>query len=209
MEPSPDISTRHQILYHSRSEFLTYGFTKVTVDEICAALGMSKKTMYQHFQSKEELVSEVVELTFGEFRSGLDNILADNSKPFTDKLHGLLSFLAANITNMISQPFLNDVNKKLPHIGRRIEQFRQDMIYTRFDALIEEGIKQGWIRSNINKQLFVMMWLNSIQSIAKPDVLAHLPLTLNEVIDSVFNTFFLGVLTAEAKTNFQETSSWA
>ena len=207
MEPSSNTDTRQQILYHSRNQFLTFGFTKVTVDEICAALGMSKKTMYQHFQSKDALVSEVVEFTFTEFRTGLDDILADDNKPFAEKLRGLLNFLAANITNMISQPFLNDVQKKLPHIGRRIDQFRQDMIYTRFSALIEEGIEQGWIRSDINKQLFVMMWLNSIQSIAKPDVLAHLPLTLNEVIDSVFNIFFLGVLTTEAKTHFQETSS--
>ena len=55
-----DNPIRAQILTKAREEFFTHGFSKVTTDELAVALGISKKTLYQHFSSKEELLQAAV-----------------------------------------------------------------------------------------------------------------------------------------------------
>lgn len=40
--------------------FLHFGFKKTTVDEVAAEMGMSKKTIYKHFNSKEDIYYFIV-----------------------------------------------------------------------------------------------------------------------------------------------------
>ena len=51
-----DEETRQRILRVAMTFFLAHGFSRVTMDEIARELGMSKKTLYQHFESKESLM---------------------------------------------------------------------------------------------------------------------------------------------------------
>ena len=183
---------------------MLHGFTKVTIDEISTLLGISKKTVYHYFPSKEELVERIVEMTLSEIRDGLDRIVTDEESPFPDKLQRLFHFLGHRLPALISKPFLNDLQKKLPHLWNRIDQFRKELLLARFDTFIQEGIDQGVIRRDLNKQLFTLIYINTVQNIFRPDVLMNIPLTLNEVADGIIKTFFIGILTDDVRSNFQE-----
>ncbi len=52
-----DIEIKDRILSRAEEMFLKFGYSKVTMDEIAANIGMSKKTLYKFFPSKEELVT--------------------------------------------------------------------------------------------------------------------------------------------------------
>lgn len=52
---------RKRILETAKEFFLEFGYKKVTMDEIADSLGMSKKTLYQYFPSKYELLSAVTD----------------------------------------------------------------------------------------------------------------------------------------------------
>ena len=58
--------TKERIVQRARDEFFAHGFSKVTMDELCDELGISKKTMYEHFNSKDELLDAVTESAVGD-----------------------------------------------------------------------------------------------------------------------------------------------
>ena len=54
------LKLKDRILTRAEEMFLKSGYSKVTMDEIASNLGMSKKTLYKYFSSKEELVKEII-----------------------------------------------------------------------------------------------------------------------------------------------------
>ena len=55
------MQVKERIIQAARNEFLRYGIRSVSMDDIAAQLGMSKKTIYQSFVDKEQLVDAVIE----------------------------------------------------------------------------------------------------------------------------------------------------
>ena len=69
-----DQDVKQRIMLEARGLFFRYGFSKVTMDEAAEALGMSKKTLYRYFPSKEELLEEVTSAHMEECDSALKSI---------------------------------------------------------------------------------------------------------------------------------------
>ena len=61
-----EYSTKERIVGIATEIFTKQGFSKTTMDELSAKIGISKKTLYKHFDSKERLVREVVEKLMAE-----------------------------------------------------------------------------------------------------------------------------------------------
>jgi AcrR family transcriptional regulator len=60
--PRPAERTRRRILDAAYELFYRKGFTRVGVDEIAASAGVTKRTLYYHFESKDALLASVLEL---------------------------------------------------------------------------------------------------------------------------------------------------
>lgn len=60
MESDIKITTQQKIVNAAQQEFMQFGYTNVTVDEIAQAAGVSKKTIYKYFRSKENIFWEVM-----------------------------------------------------------------------------------------------------------------------------------------------------
>ncbi len=64
------------ILEAARKRFAYYGFSKVTMDEIAADIGMGKASLYYYFPTKESLFEEVIKQEVNQFFGGIENSLA-------------------------------------------------------------------------------------------------------------------------------------
>jgi len=73
------LSTEKQsvILDAARKRFAYYGFSKVTMDEIAADIGMGKASLYYYFPTKESLFEEVVKDEANQFFAGIETRLAE------------------------------------------------------------------------------------------------------------------------------------
>ena len=54
------MDTKERIIEQARELFIRLGIRSVSMDDIAGQIGMSKKTLYQHFEDKDELVELVV-----------------------------------------------------------------------------------------------------------------------------------------------------
>jgi AcrR family transcriptional regulator len=80
MPRSPD-PTRNKILQAAYGGFRRKGFFRIGVDEIAAAAGITKRTLYYHFKSKDELLAAVLDSQRGETFAGFQNFGIDVSGP--------------------------------------------------------------------------------------------------------------------------------
>ncbi|MHB8337268.1 MAG: TetR/AcrR family transcriptional regulator [Ignavibacteriaceae bacterium] len=65
------------ILRAARKRFAYYGFSKVTMDEIAADVGMGKASLYYYFPTKESLFHEVIKHESEQFFSGINSMLTE------------------------------------------------------------------------------------------------------------------------------------
>jgi len=173
--------------------FFTYGYSRVTVDEIAASLGMSKKTIYKHFASKEALLQAVVTAFAQEIAAGNAAILQTPNTDFITKLEQFISFMGSKM-DKIQSPQMGALQKEAPQVWSYIETLRQQHIHSQFSTLLQEGVDQGIIRADIDLRLAQLVILAALETVAIPGQATQLPLTGNDILRMTFTIIFQGLL---------------
>ena len=196
-----DRTQKQRILEAVRDRMLSEGFSRLSVDEIAAMFGMSKKTFYKFFPTKEDLINQVADRIMAEGRSRLARII-NSDKDFISKIHELMSFLMFQ-SSRISKVMQHDVERFAPDLWRRIEEFRTGRITDVFSHLVEQGIKEGYVRSDVNKRIFLLVVLGSVRNVVNPAVLAQESFSAREAIDNILTLFFTGILTDQGRAGLE------
>ncbi len=197
---SGEFDTRERILEHARERFLHHGFSKVTVDELSVDLGMSKKTFYKFFPSKEELLRTIIYGMMKGVEGEMERI-ENSDKPFAERLADVMMLLGKNM-GRISRAFQLDIQRFAPALWKEAETFRREHLITRIGRMILKAREEGIFREEINEVILVHMLLHSIQGIVNPDFLIQQSFSLNEAFRTIFKTLFEGALTDEARKEF-------
>jgi len=196
-----DSEVRTRILNKAREHFFRSGFTKVTTDEIAAELGMSKKTLYKFFPSKEKLLRGAVETHLKETEVGIQRVLRDGRIDFVEKLKRLMKFIGEQLSRL-GKPFIHDVRRNAPEVWREVDEFRRTRILSEFGKLFKQGAQKGVFRSDFDLQLILMMYTSAVQEMVNPEVLSQLPNSAAEVVDTIIKVIFEGMLTDEARASY-------
>lgn len=197
---SGEFETRERILEHARERFLHHGFSKVTVDELSLDLGMSKKTFYKFFPSKEELLRTIIYAMMKGVEGEMERI-ENSDKPFAERLADVMMLLGKNM-GRISRAFQLDIQRFAPALWKEAETFRREHVITRIGRMILKAREEGIFREEINEVILVHMLLHSIQGIVNPEFLTQQSFSLNEAFRTIFKTLFEGALTDEARKEF-------
>ena len=96
---------RLRILSEARRHFMTHGFRNVTMDDLAAELGMSKKTVYAHFASKAVLLQAVIDEKFHSAEADFSAISDRFSSDFMEALQQLLACVRKHAEEL-QPPFL-------------------------------------------------------------------------------------------------------
>ena len=192
---------RGRILEAATEQFLRFGFTRVTMDEIASGLGMSKKTLYQHFPGKETLLQEVMRRKMREIEAGYEGILRDDGLDFVEKLKNLMSFMAVQFSR-VGQVFLQDLQKNAPEVWREVETFRGRRASSLFGNLVSEGIQKGMFRADVDQHLLTLLYVSAIQGIINPDALSQLPLSASQAFENIIKIIYEGILTDKARARY-------
>jgi AcrR family transcriptional regulator len=187
------LELKEKILNHSRERFFREGFAKISVDDLTSDLSMSKKTFYQAFESKDELLEEIVHRKLVEINANMDRILSSDAD-FVHKLQEFLTYMSGVLSGMSKQMFA-DMQKHQPQLWMRIEKFRRERLTKNNTILLEQGMREGLIRQNVNTKVFILSLLSSVESIIQPHVLMNESFSSKEALMAIMDIFFRGILT--------------
>ena len=200
------VEVRNRILEVAREQFFSLGFTKVTMDEIAHELGMSKRTLYQHFPGKKDLLRKALLNKAQRISEGLGKIIDGDQAHFGRKLEQALTFVATEMPHL-SPIFLRDIQRHAPDVWQELDQRRQETIRTRFGKLIREGIKAGFLRKDIEAELLVLLFSTLVQNVMSPQTLSRLPLTASQAFAVISGVLFEGILTDKGRARSREKES--
>ena len=193
---------KNRIIEAARDRFLTLGFSKVTMDELVGELGISKKTMYQYFRSKDELLDAAVERQLIQISAMLNTILL-SSDHFIDKLYKLYMTLA-KMSSKISKRFQSDLRKFRPDLWKHIDEVRRKNVLTEYGNMLDEGVRLGLIRNDVNKEIMLLMYIAAIEGVVNPDIVTQHSFSTEEAYTTILRIFVDGILTDSARTQFHQ-----
>lgn len=196
-----DLEVKNRILKKANDMFQSFGYSKVTMEEIASELGISKRTLYKHFSNKEHLLKEILSTIKCEVDSFIEGLIADKSMEFIEKLKRFMNFIAKQGARL-EGPIVRDLMKNHPEFWRDIEEFRKKKAYTNLSRLIEQGIKSGIFRKDVNTEVVVLAYVASIHSLINPEVLARLPISADQVFKDLVKILFEGIFTAEGRKKY-------
>src|SRR5438876_8008534 len=120
-----------RIVEAARAHFFSHGFRSVTMDDLAAELGISKKTLYAHFPGKTALLEAVLADKFAGVSATLDQITREHPHDFSRALHELLAATQREL-DVIKPPFVRDMRQKAPHVFRMVERRRAELVQRPF-----------------------------------------------------------------------------
>ncbi|MEZ4816607.1 MAG: TetR/AcrR family transcriptional regulator [Flavobacteriaceae bacterium] len=128
--------------------FITLGFKSVTMDDIANEMGISKKTIYSHFNNKTQLVKETVLTVFHSITCGIDHIRSMEKNPI-EELYEIKKFAMLQLKDEKASPQYQ-LQKYYPEIYDMVKKMKfENMNECTIDNL-RRGVEQGFYRENIN-----------------------------------------------------------
>ena len=187
-----------RILTVARQHFFTHGFRSVTMDDLAAELGMSKKTLYLSFPSKSDLLRAVLLDKFQSVEADLDLITSESSPDALAPLRRLLACMQRH-TEEIKPPFVRDIRREAPEMFKLVETRRRELIQRYFGKLFTDGRRDGIIRKDIPIQVMIEVLLGATEAIMNPQKISELGLTPQTGYAAIISIIFDGVVTAPGR----------
>jgi len=198
---SQEQDLKNAIVSAAGGMFAEYGFFRVKMDDLARRLGISKKTLYLHFPSKEDLFSESLMRTLSGWRLEYAAIMADNKKNCVLKLQEVNSLIYRCYSGL-NRPMAEDLRRFAPKAWAAIEDWRKAVIFTELAALLEEGARLGYFRKEADRALGLTLYYEFSRSVLAPDFIARYPYSSGQVNAAVSGLFFGRLLTEKGRVCF-------
>ncbi len=180
-----------QILNIATAEFLHYGFKSVTVDDIARKCGISKKTLYERFKNKDELVTECVKYYNEAHWIDLEKNTAQ-SKNAVEELVGVFVHLGNMFKNM-NPICLIDLQRYYKDAFQYMENFKQTKLIACIKDNLLRGIGEGLFRDEIDIETVAHFRLESVFMIMHTNILKKSSLGLVHVNKEIFELYMYGI----------------
>jgi len=185
-----------KILKAASDTFFSRGFYKIPVDDIASLLQMSKKTIYKHFPTKENLVREVAYLFIKTHSSNIAEII-NHDYNAVEKLFYIFQYLGNMLIN-INDKWFSDIQSQAPEIWSEIEAFRSRFMTQNISRIIEQGKKEKYI-VNHPSLIIINVFISSIRGIINPAFITNNKMPAFKALESTLDILMNGILTAKGK----------
>ncbi len=198
-----DDQTVARILLQAREHFFAHGYCACTMDDLAAELGMSKKTLYVHFRSKEAIMRAVIDQLSREVRADAEALLTNRQLGFSEKLRGFAEGMVQRLA-LLNPRTLRDLQRFAPELYKLTVEMRQKNIPYIFGRFIEEGQLAGKVRTDVSPVFAVEFFLQAMQGLIQPATLDRLGLAPRELLPRAIDLFFGGLLTPAGRKEHEK-----
>ena len=191
------MEVKERILIKAADLFMRYGIRSITMDEIASQLGISKKTIYQFFTDKDDMVSAVIDLEIK--RNEKECIQFKNDA--VDAVHE--NFLALEdldeMLKYMNPLMLYDLEKHHPRAFLKLKEYKYQFLYQAILDNLRRGIHEGVYRTDIQLDIVAKNRIESAFLVFNPDLFPHTRYKMSEVNFELAMLFLHGITIAKGK----------
>jgi len=155
---------RHQLFLEKVTRlFFMYGAKSLTMDDIARKFSMSKKTLYQYYKTKEDIINEVLNYLLDRI---LEKLNAEMQKGGTAV--SLLVYSTDNMSDFIIEHrnvFVMQMIKYYPELLREHQLKIFERVVVFLEANIRQGREEGHYRENFDEDVYVRLFMQLFFSV--------------------------------------------
>ena len=186
-----DIETGLRIRQKAHELFMQYGLRSVSMDDIASSLGISKKTIYQYFADKDELVDAVVDIEFRKNES-ICEYDRSNSKNAVHEIFMAMDMVVEMFSSM-NPSLVFDMQKYYPKAFQKFHTHKNDYLYNVIRDNIKRGIVEELYRPELNVDIIARFRVESIMIPFNPEFFSKLKYNLAEIEEEFIIHFLFGM----------------
>jgi TetR/AcrR family transcriptional regulator, cholesterol catabolism regulator len=151
---------KEKILKGAEELFFRYGIKNMTMDDVARHLGMSKKTIYQYFKDKDEMVHSLILHKLEEDRI-LFTKTYEESENIVVEAFAIIKNLREVLAN-VNPVVFHELHKYYPETWKVFEDFKNGFILENIERCLTKGQEQGLVRPDINVKILSRMRLENL-----------------------------------------------
>jgi AcrR family transcriptional regulator len=186
------MEAQEKILKTSLALFFKYGIKHVTMDDIAKELGMSKKTIYQFYKEKDDLVNQLCESELKEHEAKFNDLNETAKDPIHEIM--MLSQHMREIIQNINPLFFLDLQKFYPTAALRFQQFKQEC-HRNILINVKRGVHSGVYRSDLDPDFVANYRLVQLDSLIFGNNFQQEKISFSKIHELVLDMFVYGICT--------------
>lgn len=163
------------------------------MDDIAKHLGISKKTLYQYFSNKDEIVEMMMEKQLNENEIEMQK-MADESANVIEEVFAIMKYMSVMFSQMNSNLFY-DLQKHHSSSWKRFNQFKEQCVEKTVETSLMKGIEQGYVRSDISPRIISRLRIKQIELGFDPEVFPPDKYKIVDVQMALLDHFLHGICT--------------
>jgi len=188
---------KESIIHIATDLFLNHGFKSVTMDDIANKLAISKKTLYQHYNNKESIVSVVIDNLFKNICGVVDQICALKKNPI-EEVYEIKKEVMHHLKDETSAP-MHQLHKYYPKIYSSLKErqfhFMQECVVDN----IKRGLSLGLFRDNIDVDFVSRIYFNGVTGIKDSQLFPSTMFAPKELFESFLEYHLRGIVTPKGR----------
>lgn len=198
------MEVRDNIILVAENLFIRYGFKRVTMDDIAREMAISKKTIYQFFKDKNEIVCSVTEKFLQ--REGCQiQALEKESENVIEHLVNTSKHLRKHVSS-VNPGAMYDLKKYFPEGWKIFIHYKEEVFLKSIVKILKQGVDEGLFRAEINPEILGIMRMEQIQMPFDESLYPRDRFDFTQVQMQLLGTFIAGILTEKGKELFIEYS---
>ncbi|WP_187441947.1 TetR/AcrR family transcriptional regulator [Sutcliffiella horikoshii] len=179
---------KQDILEAALTLFMEYGVQKVSISEIAQKANVSQVTIYNYFESKHKLTSDVFGYYINKTSDDFEKLIHSDI-PFPEKIKQII-FNKKEISKQIHEEFYHYMMKEYATEGNIIEKIYVEKALPYFAKLFEEGKEQGYVDPNLSQEA-ILFYVQMLKDYMQREEVYQKVLPLTE---DITNIFFYGII---------------
>lgn len=154
------METQERILNKARELFMRNGIRGVSMDDIATQSGVSKKTIYQYYADKDELVDAVMQMEEKRVHQDSKECFEQSG----DAIEEILLTLSRIYTrfSQMNPMIISDMERFHPKAHNRFQKMKYDHLHKVISTNLKRGIREGLYREELNVDVITKYRLESI-----------------------------------------------
>ena len=158
--PEFKMATEHEIFTKAESLFFKYGIKSITMDDLSRELGISKKTLYQFVENKDDLVFKVMQYHLQREMDTLKVIIEKSENALEEFAH-MVRGINVQMREM-NPTVLYDLRKFHAKTWNLFNEYKEEFIMNYITLNLRNGQQQGYYRKDINLQIIASIYIRNI-----------------------------------------------
>ena len=174
-----------------------YGIRSVTMDDVVQELGISKKTLYQHFKDKTDLVLAVMEYDFNKKNKEYKECFNDQMNAVEELIN--YSLIQLKIIVDHKPTLIYDLKKYYPSVFNHFNKLKREHLYNGLMRNLKRGKDEGLYRNDLNIEMIARLNLMRVESMVNTKMFKQEEIMSRDFFKEILKYHAYGIVSEEGR----------